>query len=231
MSNITLIKKEIEKTALIPYLLRYIEIHFVGNWFDGLPKLNKQSIFDCLSKIETNNGGQITGKVSVQLSDSFARCLVYYGNIYLESIGSNLRIIPRDEILIQESREFDICFEMYGHQELFEIKFSQGENKTQGATHGNKKVDNFIIIESKFDMDRIITENNVGILGKVWIGFTKNKPKFKGDPKSNSSRTHFSYSYEEYPIQDMEECVIFGSFEKKRKGSKYYRLIRKSLYE
>lgn len=231
MYTIEKIKKEIKKTQLITHGLKYIESHWIVNMCDGMPKKNKESILTSLGKIETNVGGQITGKVTVSISDSFIRWLVYYGNEYLESIGSKLRIISRDKIKYKPDGEFDVVFELEGEIAFFEIKFSQNRNKTQGATHGKNKVNDFIIIEFQFDINKIITDDNRGILGDVWIGFTNGKPTFIGEASEKSSRTTFSYTYEEYSIQDMENCVIFGSFEMKGKSSKIYKLIRKNLYE
>jgi hypothetical protein len=231
MSTIEKIKREIKNTKLLLTGLKNVESGYIVNMCDGVPRKMEESVFTSLSKIETNIGGQITGKVTIAISDSFMRWLVYHGNDYLKSVGSRLRIISRDEVIDKPNVEFDVVFEMDGQYGFFEIKFSQNKNKTQGATHGKNKVNDFIIIEFQFDMNRVITDDNRGILGDVWIGFTKGKPKFIGEASEKSSRTTFSYTYEEYSLQDMENCVIFGSFEMKGKSSKIYKLIRKNLYE
>lgn len=224
------IRKELKKTGLIQEGLKWVEcdrlhIHYYESY-----KFEK-SVIDILSKFETNDGGQITGKITIAICDMFMIWLCLHGNDYLKKVDSKLKIITREKINnVKKSSEFDVCFELDGDECLYEIKFSQNNNSTQGATHGNNKVSDFIIIEFKFDISRVITKSNKGILGNIWIGTTKEKPSFIGEATAKSSRTKFEYTYNEYSDEEMKDCTIFGNFSKKRKGSKKYNLIGNSIY-
>lgn len=223
------IKKELIKSKLIQEGLKYIEQNRIKTYFvDELE--NNMSVYQLVSKYETEKGGQIRGMTTVAISNLFIKWLILHGNNFLEKINSNLRVINRYDEINDNLLEFDVCFEMDGEKCLFEIKFSQNNNTTQGATHGKNKVDNFIIIEFKFDIDRVISDDNTGILGNIWIGITFKKPNFTGIASEKSSRTSFSYTYSEYDVEDMEMITIFGSISKKRKGSKKYNLIGENIY-
>jgi hypothetical protein len=222
------IRKEIKKTNLFQEGLKWVECKRLHLHYYESYKFEK-SVIDILSKFETNDGGQITGKITVAICDMFMLWLCLHGNDYLKKIGSKLKIITREKIK-KESPEFDICFELDGDDCLYEIKFSQNNNRTQGATHGKNKVNDFIIIEFNFDINRVITKSNKGILGNIWIGTTKEKPSFIGEATAKSSRTYFEYTYNEYSEEEMKDCIIFGNFFKKRKGSKKYNLIGNSIY-
>jgi hypothetical protein len=222
------IKKELKKTGLIQEGLKWVECERLHIYYHE-SYIFEKSVMDILSKFETNDGGQITGKITIAICDMFMIWLCIHGNEYLKKSGSKLKIISREKIK-KKSSEFDICFELDGEECLYEIKFSQNNNSTQGATHGNNKVNDFIIIEFKFDINRIITKSNKGILGNIWIGITKEKPSFIGEATTKSSRTKFEYTYIEYSIDEMKDCIIFGDFSKKRKGSKKYNLIGNNIY-
>jgi hypothetical protein len=65
-------------------------------------------------------------------------------------------------------------------------------------------------------------------LGDVWIGTTKEKPKFIGEATNNNSNTVFKFRNKDYSVEDMEECTIFGTSEL---ASTIYHLKGKKLYE
>ena len=191
------IKRELKRTGLVQEGLKYIEQNRIKTrFFDEYE--NKMSVYELASKYETLKGGQITGMVTISICDLFMKWLMIHGNDYLTKVGSKLKICDRCNENYEQTPEFDVCFEIDNEKCFFEIKFSQNDNSTQGATHGKNKVENFIIIQFKFDMYRIITENNTGILGDVWIGTTLKKPNFMGIATEKSSRTRFEYTYSEY---------------------------------
>jgi hypothetical protein len=223
------IKQELKRTKLIQEGLKYIEQHRIKTcFFDEFE--NTMSVYELTSMYETTKGGQITGRVTISICDLFMKWLMLHGNDYLKKVGSELRICNRCDENNNDLPEFDVCFEIDNERCFFEIKFSQNNNNTQGATHGKNKVDNFIIIEFKFDTHRVITEDNTGILGNVWIGTTLKKPNFMGTATEKSSRTRFEYTYLEYSIEDMEMITILGSVSKKQKSSKKYNLIGGNIY-
>jgi hypothetical protein len=222
-------KKELERTKLIQEGLKFIEQYRIKTQFVDEFE-NNMSIYELTSMYETAKGGQITGMVTISVCNLFMKWLMLHGNVYLKKIGSELRVCNRCDENNDELPEFDVCFEMGNKKCLFEIKFSQNNNNTQGATHGKNKVDNFIIIEFKFDVHRIITKDNSGILGNVWIGTTLKKPNFTGVATEKSSRTSFSYTYSEYNIEDMKMITILGSVSKKQRNSKKYNLIGGNIY-
>jgi hypothetical protein len=224
------IVKELKKTKLIQEGLKHLEnsrlkTHFIDEFE------NKISVYNLISKYETTQGGQITGMITISVCNLFMKWLVLRGNEFLKSVGSNLIICDRYNLVGDEKlSEYDVCFELDGEKCFFEIKFSQNDNKTQGATHGKNKVDNFLIIEFKFDSNRVISENNIGILGDVWIGTTYKKPTFIGLATENNSRTSFSYTYKEYSVDEMNKVTILGSVFRKDKNSKKYKLIGGNIY-
>jgi hypothetical protein len=230
MKNISQkIKQELKRVKLIQGGLKYVEQNRIKTrFFDEFE--NNMSVYELTSMYETPKGGQITGMVTISICDLFMKWLMLHGNDYLKKVGSELKICNRCNENNDNSPEFDVCFEIDNQKCFFEIKFSQNNNSTQGATHGKNKVDNFIIIEFKFDMYRVITEDNTGILGNVWIGTTLKKPNFMGIATEKSSRTRFEYTYSEYDIEDMEMITILGNVSKKQKGSKKYNLIGGNIY-
>jgi hypothetical protein len=230
MKNISQqIKKELERTKLFQAGLKYIEQNRIKtHFYDEFE--NNMSVYGLTSMYETSKGGQITGAVTISICHLFMKWLMLKGNDYLKEMGSELRICNRCDENNNDLPEFDVCFEVGDEKCFFEIKFSQNNNNTQGATHGKNKVENFIIVEFKFDIDRVITKDNTGILGNVWIGTTLKKPNFTGVATEKSSRTSFSYTYSEYSVEDMEMITILGNVSKKQKGSKKYNLIGGDIY-
>ena len=222
------IKRELKRTGLFQEGLKYLEKTELQYILDGKPKKRGLSVKDYLSYFEGEQGA-VTGKVTVRVCDMFMDWLVFSANDFLRKQGSTLRVLPRTAVPSDEnSAEFDICFEIDGEQVCFEIKFSQNDSAFRGSTHGENKVDDFIFIGFKFNQDVILEETNYGILGDVWIGTTKEKPKFIGEATNKSSNTTFTYKKENYSVEDMEEYTIFGSSRLKRTN---YQLIGKKLYE
>lgn len=230
MSPARKVRRELKKTGLLQEGMMVVEKTEISNILNGKPKKRDMSLIDYLSHIESSKGGQITSKITVQVSDMIMDWLVFEANEFLKKKGSPLRIKPKKSIITQlkGDAEFDICFEIDGVEVLFEIKMSQNDNTFQGSTHGKNKVDDFIMIQFKVDQHMVVKDENKGILGHVWVGVTKEKPKFIGEPSTTSSRTGFSYKKDEYSVEDMEDCTIFGS---SKPNKTKHKLIGKKLYE
>jgi hypothetical protein len=222
------IKREIRRTEVIQEGLRYLEKNELQYILDGKPKKRGLTVYEYLSYFEGKKGG-ITGKITVRVCDMFMDWLVFDGNKFLKKQGSTMRVISRKLVTTNKNTvEYDVCFEIDGEQVCFEIKFSQNDSAFRGSTHGTNKVDDFIFIGFKFNQDAILEETNYGILGDVWIGTTKEKPKFIGEATNNNSNTVFKFRNKDYSVEDMEECTIFGTSEL---ASTIYHLKGKKLYE
>jgi hypothetical protein len=228
MSPSKKVKRELKRTGLIQEAMKHLEKIEVQNILDGKPKKRGLSVKDYLSHFEGKQG-EITGKVTVRVCDMFMDWLLFDANEFLRNQGSTMRVLSRKLLTSTENTaEYDVCFEIDGEQVCFEIKFSQNNSAFRGSTHGKNKVNDFIFINFRFNQDVIIGETNHGILGDVWIGTTKEKPKFIGEATNNSSNTIFKYTSQDYSVEDMEDCTIFGSSTLKKTN---YQLKGKKLYE
>jgi hypothetical protein len=222
------VKRELKRTGLIQEGLKYLEKTELQYILDGKPKKRGLSVRDYGFYFEGKQG-EITGKVTVRVCDMFMDWLVFDANEFLKKQDSTMKVISRKLVTTTKNTvEYDVCFEIDGEQVCFEIKFSQNDSAFRGSTHGTNKVDDFIFIGFKFNQDAILKETNYGILGDVWIGTTKEKPKFIGEATNKSSNTIFKYTNKDYSVEDMEDCTIFGSSRLSRVN---YQLIGKKLYE
>ncbi len=230
MSPARKVRRELKKTGLLQEGIMEVEKTEMSGILNGKPKKRRMSLIEYLLHIESSKGGQITSKITIQVSDMIMDWLVFEANEFLKKKGSPLRIKPKKSIItqVEDGAEFDVCFEIDGVEVLFEIKMSQNDNIFQGSTHGKNKVDDFIMIQFKVNQHVVVEDENKGILGPVWIGVTKEKPKFIGEASTTSSRTGFSYRKEVYSVEDMEDCTIFGS---SKPDKTKYKLIGKKLYE
>jgi hypothetical protein len=236
------IKKEFKRTGIIIEGLKQVEkdLHkYLWRAFDN--KLNVATLYDYEEK------KQIRGKLTVNICDYFMQWILLEGNKFLQSKNSFLVIKKRDYVTISESDEkneneksnqddeeekmsFDLIIECDGREIKYEIKFSQNNNVFQGSTHGKNKVPNFILIQFYADLNRIISEENKGFLGNIWVGFLSKKPVFNGEPDDKSSRTSFSLSKNDYNIDEMNNLTIFGSNSPRQKRWIYWNLDGDKLY-
>lgn len=229
MSYSSKVKKELKKTGLLQEGMKVLEKKEMSRIAYGYPKEYCMSLYDYFSIVEGKDA-QITGAITVQVCHLFMTWLMFKGNEFLKEKGSLLRIKFRNSIIkeTKDNAEFDVCFEIDGVEVLFEIKMSQNNNIFQGSTHGKNKVNDFIMIQFRVNQNIVVRDENKDILGLVWIGVTKEKPNFIGEASTKNSRTGFSYRKDEYCVDDMKDCTIFGS---SKPDIVKHKLLGKKLYE
>ncbi len=218
------LKKEFKRTGVITHFLNLtsslLHFQFYSAYKKGFT-INQAYEWE-------NDKGQHRSNLTVTFCNSFCENFYYDFNEYMEKMDSPVRIISHATLPKPEKgdKKFDFIFTILDCDFLpnglkHELKFSQNDGAFQGSTHGNNKVDDFILINFLIDMDRILTKDMTAeILGKVWIGITQN-PRFSGKPGKKTSRSNFKFKVASYTIEEMNEIILLGSI---KTNSVYYGL-------
>jgi hypothetical protein len=208
------LKKEFKRTGVLQHFLSLTSSLFHFQFYNAYQKgLTLKEAYEW-----ENDEGQHRSNLTITFCNTFCENFYYDFNEYMIKMDSPIRLVKHSTLPKPKKgdKKFDFIFIIEGCSYLseglkHELKFSQNKNAFQGSTHGNNKVDDFILINFDIDMNRIITNDMTAkILGKVWIGITQ-KPKFTGKPGKKTSRSNFQFRNDLYTLEEMEEITLFGS--------------------